>query len=85
MAYYKWLWVELVYEKKVLDPKQHRYWVNLLYVKEDVEGSGYESFYDAEQRVCVNNIYCSAIFYQLRLVGLLSFLIFSLAVLLQLL
>lgn len=85
MSYYKWLWVELQFARKGFDSKVHRYWVNLLYVREDLEGAGYESFGAAEARVCVRDIYCSAIFYQLKFVGILCFSIFAIAVLLQLL
>ena len=85
MSFYQWAYVQLDVNESSLDSKKHIYWVNLLYVRQNIPGSPYQSFVAAEKKTCINNIYCSALFFELHFVGYLCFSIFSIAVSMQLL
>lgn len=48
-------------------------------MKEDKEGSSYESFFTAQKRICINNIYCEAAFDEFAFVGYTCFSVFFVA------
>ena len=66
-----------------LHVKKFYYWVNLLYLKQDVPGSHYQNFGTAQLEICETDIYCRAVFYGLSFVGYLCFGIFLIAGCLQ--
>lgn len=63
MAFYQWIWVDITFKKGRFDQYEKRFWVNLLYLREDSPGAKYEGFSSAESRMCPNDIFCSAVIY----------------------
>lgn len=84
MAYYKWIWVKVRFDEKGYQSKTLIFWVNLLYFKQDVHGSTYMRFSTAERKLCDDDIYCKAMFYEFTFVGYLCFCIILLGGCLQL-
>jgi hypothetical protein len=49
MAFYQWIWIELDFTVNRIHTRKYYYWVNLLYLKQDVPGSHYQNFGTAQR------------------------------------
>ncbi len=83
MAFYQWIWIELDFGESKTSRRVFYFWINLLYLKQDVPGSEYENFGTAQRRICQADIYCKSTFYSFSFVGYLCFSIFVIAGCLQ--
>jgi hypothetical protein len=77
------MWVE-IQSTKTIDGNVHRYWANLLFMREDTGDANYMTFKAVSSKLCKkDNIYCLAVFDNLSFIGYLCFSIILIGMILQ--